>query len=102
MTQPQPTVPLLAVDDLRVAYHRVAVALHGVSLRVMPQTVVALVGNNGAGKTTTLRAISGFIGLDDARVTAGSVSFAGQRIENEAPHANTARRIVLVPERDKV
>jgi branched-chain amino acid transport system ATP-binding protein len=94
--------PLLAIDGLEVAYHRVAVALHGVSLRVMPQTIVALVGNNGAGKTTTLRAISGFIGLDDARVTAGSISFAGRRIENEQPHANTARGIVLVPERDKV
>ena len=68
----------------------------------MPQTIVALVGNNGAGKTTTLRAISGFIGLDDARVTAGRIRFAGQRIENQPPHANTARGIVLVPERDKV
>jgi branched-chain amino acid transport system ATP-binding protein len=96
------TEPLLAVDDLQVAYHRVAVALHGVSLRVMPQTIVALLGNNGAGKTTTLRAISGFIGLDDARVTAGSIRFAGQRIENRPPHANTARGVVLVPERDKV
>ena len=97
MTQPQPTVPLLAIDDLRVAYHRAAVALHGISLRVMPQSVVALVGNNGAGKTTTLRAISGFIGLDDARVIGGSIRFAGKRIENEPPHANTARGIVLGP-----
>jgi branched-chain amino acid transport system ATP-binding protein len=94
--------PLLAIDDLEVAYHRAAVALHGVTLRVMPQTIVALVGNNGAGKTTTMRAISGFIGLDDARVTAGQIRFAGQRIENQPPHANTARGIVLVPERDKV
>ena len=96
------TEPLLAIDGLEVTYHRVAVALHGVSLRVMPQTIVALVGNNGAGKTTTLRAISGFIGLDDARVTAGRIHFAGQSIENQPPHANTTRGIVLVPERDKV
>jgi len=96
------TAPLLAVDALQVAYHRVAVALHGVSLRVMPQTIVALLGNNGAGKTTTLRAISGFIGLDDARVVAGSIRFAGRRIDGEPPHATAARGIVLVPERDKV
>jgi len=96
------SAPLLAIEALQVAYHRVAVALHGVSLQVMPQTIVALLGNNGAGKTTTLRAISGFIGLDDARVTAGSIRFGGRRIENQPPHANTARGIVLVPERDKV
>jgi branched-chain amino acid transport system ATP-binding protein len=102
MTNVPQAAPLLAIDDLRVAYHRVAVALHGVTLRVMPQTIVALVGNNGAGKTTALRAISGFIGVDDARVIGGSIRFAGRRIENEPPHANTARGIVLVPERDKV
>jgi branched-chain amino acid transport system ATP-binding protein len=96
------TEPLLAVDGLEVTYHRVAVALHGVSLCVMPQTIVALVGNNGAGKTTTLRAISGFIGLDDARVTAGRIRFAGRGIENRPPHANATHGIVLVPERDKV
>lgn len=93
---------VLEVDNLQVAYHRVAVALHGVSLRVAPRSVVALVGNNGAGKTTTLRAISGFIGLDNARAVGGAIRFGGQAIENQPPHANTARGVVLVPERDKV
>jgi branched-chain amino acid transport system ATP-binding protein len=102
MSESLKSEPILAIDGLQVAYHRVAVALHGVSLRVMPQAIVAILGNNGAGKTTTLRAISGFIGLDDARVIAGEIRFAGQRIENQPPHANTARGIVLVPERDKV
>ena len=102
MTEPVTSAPLLEIDDLHVAYHRVAVALHGISLRVMPQTIVALVGNNGAGKTTTLRAISGFIGLDDAHVIQGSIRFAGRRIENLAPHETVARGIILVPERDKV
>jgi branched-chain amino acid transport system ATP-binding protein len=96
------TAPLLEIEGLKVAYHRVALALHGVSLKVMPQAIVAILGNNGAGKTTTLRAISGFIGLDDAWVVGGSIRFAGERIENRPPHANTARGIVLVPERDKV
>src|SRR5580658_203347 len=96
------TAPLLAIEGLRVAYHRNALALHGVSLTVVPQAIVAILGNNGAGKTTTLRAISGFIGLDNASVVGGSIRFAGERIENRPPHANAARGIVLVPERDKV
>jgi len=96
------TAALLEIDGLKVAYHRSALALHGVSLKVMPQAIVAILGNNGAGKTTTLRAISGFIGLDDAYVVGGSIRFAGERIENRPPHTNTARGIVLVPERDKV
>ncbi len=49
-----------------------------------------------------MRAISGFLGLDDARVTEGTIVFKGERIENEAPHRNTRRGITLVPERDKV
>ncbi|HEY5063361.1 MAG TPA: ATP-binding cassette domain-containing protein [Xanthobacteraceae bacterium] len=102
MTAASANTPLLAIEALEVAYHRTAVALHGISLKVMPQTIVAVLGNNGAGKTTTLRAISGFIGIDDARVTGGRIAFAGKRIENQSPHANTARGIVLVPERDKV
>src|SRR5262249_47263811 len=61
-----------------------------------------LLGTNGAGKTTTLRAISGFLGLDDARVTEGTITFKGTRIENAAPHDSTRRGIALVPERDKV
>ncbi len=101
MTAASANTPLLAIEALEVAYHRTAVALHGISLKVMPQTIVAVLGNNGAGKTTT-RAISGFIGIDDARVTGGRIAFAGKRIENQSPHANTARGIVLVPERDKV
>jgi len=94
--------PLLEVRDLRVAYHRIATAVHGVSLAVPRGAIVALLGNNGAGKTTTLRAISGFIGLDDARVTGGSVLFEGEPVHGLPPSATAARGIVLVPERDKV
>ena len=32
MTRSPMTEPLLAIDGLEVAYHRVAVALHGISL----------------------------------------------------------------------
>ena len=77
---------LLRLDNVEVTYHRVATAVQGVSLDVREGTIVALLGTNGAGKTTTLRAISGFIGLDDARVTDGSIAHRGERIDNRPPH----------------
>lgn len=96
------TPPLLKLEKLEVVYHRVITAVQGISLEVPAGSIVALLGTNGAGKTTTLRAISGFIGLDDARVTEGSIAYRGERIENRPPHQVTARGITLVAERSKV
>lgn len=96
------TEPLLAISKLEVVYQRAITAVQGITLAVQPGQIVALLGTNGAGKTTTLRAISGFLGIDDARVTEGSISFRGARIENLPPNEITRRGIVLVPERDKV
>jgi branched-chain amino acid transport system ATP-binding protein len=93
---------LLSLDNVEVTYHRVATAVQGVSLEVREGAIVALLGTNGAGKTTTLRAISGFIGLDDARVTEGTIRHRGDRIDNCPPQEITARGITLVPERSKV
>ena len=62
---------LLQVDKIEVVYKRVITAVQGVTLSVGPKQIVAILGTNGAGKTTTLRAISGFLGLDDARITEG-------------------------------
>ncbi|WP_172297303.1 ABC transporter ATP-binding protein [Pseudoruegeria sp. HB172150] len=93
---------LLTVDKLEVVYQRAITAIQGVSLRVEERQIVALLGTNGAGKTTTLRAISGFLGLDDARVTEGSIRFRDTQLENRPPYEITRRGLALVPERDKV
>ena len=94
--------PILHVEKVEVVYKRVVTAVQGISLDVADKQIVALLGTNGAGKTTTLRAISGFLGLDDARVSEGVISFQGRRIENRLPHEIAARGISLVPEREKV
>src|SRR6266545_4792689 len=96
------TRALLTIEKLEVVYHRAITAVQGITLAVEAGQIVALLGTNGAGKTTTLRAISGFLGIDDARVSEGAIAFKGERIENALPHQNTRRGIVLVPERDKV
>ena len=94
--------PLLAVEKLEVVYHNISLAVQGVSLEVRIRQIVALLGANGAGKTTTLRAISGFLGIDSAKVTEGSVRFKGEEIQNKAPHLIAKKGIVLVPEREKI
>jgi len=93
---------LLRVDQIEVIYKRVITAVQGVTLSVREGQIVGLLGTNGAGKTTTLRAISGFLGIDDARVTEGTIAFQGSRLDNRAPHEIAARGVVLVPEREKV
>ena len=93
---------LLTIEKLEVVYHRAITAVQGISLVVPKGKIVAILGTNGAGKSTTLRAISGFLGTDDARVTDGSITFKGQRIENRPPNQITRLGIVLVPERDKI
>ena len=94
--------PLLELENVEVVYHRVATAIQGVSLRVPARAIVALLGTNGAGKTTTLRAISGFLGADDAEVVDGRIAFLGETVTGKAPHELARRGLVLVPERDKV
>ena len=98
---PEPEV-LVDVSKLEVVYHRVAIAVQGVSLCVRRGQIVALLGTNGAGKTTTLRAISGFLGADDAQITDGTVTYRGRAVNGRPPYELARRGLVLVPERDKV
>jgi len=71
------------------AYH----ILHGVDLDVPAGEATVLLGRNGAGKTTTLRTVMGLW-----HASAGSIAFAGQRIEAEHTADIAQRGIAYVPE----
>jgi branched-chain amino acid transport system ATP-binding protein len=94
--------PLLQLSGLEVAYKGAGLGVQGLDLHVQEGEVVALLGANGAGKSTTLRAITGFIPGDIARVTAGSVVFDGERMGSMSPHKRVRRGMSIVPEREKV
>ncbi|MCR4607836.1 MAG: ABC transporter ATP-binding protein [Oscillospiraceae bacterium] len=87
---------VLEIKDLHVSYGSIE-ALHGISLELDENEVVALVGSNGAGKTTTLKAISGQI-----KVSSGDICFNGRSIIREKPHKIAAMGIVQVPEGRKI
>lgn len=50
--------PLLTVQDIHT-YYGDSYVLQGISLKVLPGQIVALLGRNGMGKTTLIRSISG-------------------------------------------
>ena len=102
MERPSSSGAALEVENLEVTYSRVIVAIQGVSLKVAPNSIVALLGTNGAGKSTTVRAISGFLPVDDAEIKKGTIHFAEQSILGLPPYEVARRGIVLVPERRKI
>jgi branched-chain amino acid transport system ATP-binding protein len=89
---------VLSVNNIEVVFWGTILVLKGVSLRVEPGTITALIGANGAGKTTTLKAISGLIRLERGEVTRGSIEFEGRRIENRLPEDVARLGIVMVRE----
>ncbi|MCW2905817.1 MAG: transporter ATP-binding protein [Actinomycetia bacterium] len=84
--------PLLEVCDL-VVHHGQLRALDGISLRVFPGEVYAIIGANGAGKSTLLRTVAGL-----HRPTAGSVRFDGQEVTRLRPELRARQGVVMVPE----
>lgn len=82
---------LLEARELAFGYagHRVG---DGVSLRVEPGEVVALLGPNGGGKTTLLRTLLGALAP-----LAGEVRLEGEPIERW-PRRRLARRLAYVPQ----
>ena len=83
---------LLAVDSISTYYGEKRV-LYDLSLEVMPNEVVALLGPSGAGKTTTLRSILGL-----TRPRRGAITFDGQDITRRPTHAIARSGIGWVPD----
>jgi branched-chain amino acid transport system ATP-binding protein len=84
--------PLLEVRGL-VVHHGQLRALDGISLRIFPGEVYAIIGANGAGKSTLLRTISGL-----HHPTGGTVAFDGQDVTGLRPELRARQGMVMVPE----
>ena len=68
---------LLSREDICVRYPNGGIGVKCASLDIQAGQVVGLFGPNGAGKTTTVRAASGFLRSEGARVISRSVAAAG-------------------------
>ncbi len=84
--------PALEVDCIHT-YYGESHTLHGVTLRILPGQVVALLGRNGMGKTTTIRSIIGFVPPRQ-----GTIRYGGQDITRLCSHEIARLGIGLVPQ----
>ncbi|WP_151719436.1 ABC transporter ATP-binding protein [Gemmobacter serpentinus] len=86
---------MTALLDLRglTAHYGDFQALFGVDLTLEEGQTLAIIGANGAGKTTLMRAITGI-----ARVSGGSATLAGTRIDRMAAPDILRAGIAMVPE----
>jgi branched-chain amino acid transport system ATP-binding protein len=89
---------MLVLNNIEVVYSDVIQVLKGVSLEVSDGSIVALLGGNGAGKSTTLKAISGLLEAELGKVTRGSITWNGVRIENGNPEKTARMGIIQIIE----
>jgi len=83
----------LEVNGLVAGYGDITI-LDGVSFRVPPDSIVALLGANGAGKTTSLNALSGL----QATVRGGSITLDGVDIGRLRAHERVEAGVAHVPQ----
>ncbi len=90
--------PMLEVNNIEVIYNEVILVVKGMSFQVREGQIVTILGNNGAGKSTTLKAVSGLLKSEDGKVTDGSITFMGERIDKMEPEKIVRKGIFQVME----
>ncbi|OQY51043.1 MAG: branched-chain amino acid ABC transporter ATP-binding protein [Desulfobacteraceae bacterium 4572_89] len=84
--------PILELKNVHSGYGSIK-ALKGISLKVMPGEIVAIIGANGAGKSTTLMTICGIVQAEK-----GEVLYDGKLINKVSPEKLPTMGLCQVPE----
>jgi branched-chain amino acid transport system ATP-binding protein len=83
---------VLEISVLAAAYGEIT-ALHGMTLSVAQNAIVAILGSNGAGKTTFLKCLSGLL-----NPSSGEINFQGKNIAGLEAEKIVSLGISHVPE----
>jgi len=84
--------PILELKNVHSGYGSIK-ALKGISLKVYPGEIVAIIGANGAGKSTTLMTICGIV-----KPTKGEIIYQGKVINKLQPEKLPTMGLCQVPE----
>ncbi len=76
--------PILELTNVSSSYGKIK-ALKGISLKVFPGEIVAMIGANGAGKSTTLMATCGIVPIDEGDIFYNGASIQGRASETLPP-----------------
>ncbi len=87
---------VLEADGIVTGYGEVDI-LHGVSIRVDKDEIVAVIGPNGAGKSTLMKAVFGLL-----EVRKGKVLLDGTDVTNLAPQLIVRKGVCYVPQSENV
>src|SRR5689334_1097268 len=77
---PLNVMPLLEVEDLRVAFYTrkgTIRAVNGISFSLDPGQTLGIVGESGSGKSVACYSILGLVPQPPGRIESGSARFAG-------------------------
>ncbi|MEO9459656.1 MAG: urea ABC transporter ATP-binding subunit UrtE [Lentilitoribacter sp.] len=83
---------MLSIDKLRVSYGQSEV-VHGVSLDLKPNEIVAVMGRNGMGKTTLMKSLMGIVPSGE-----GGIKLDGKSIEREESYQRVEDGLAFVPQ----
>ena len=86
------TEPILELRNVHSGYGSIK-ALKGISLKVYPGEIVAMIGANGAGKSTTLMTICGIV-----KAEKGEILYKGRVINKVLPEKLPTMGLCQVPE----
>ncbi|MGV8833774.1 MAG: urea ABC transporter ATP-binding subunit UrtE [Devosia sp.] len=83
---------MLNIDKLHVAYGQSEV-IHGVSLNVAPNEIVAVMGRNGMGKTTLMKSLMGIVPSG-----AGSIVLGETALQDRESYQRVQAGLAYVPQ----
>jgi branched-chain amino acid transport system ATP-binding protein len=89
--------PVLVVRDVHAGYGEEDI-LHGVSMMVKRDAIVALIGPNGSGKSTLLKTVYGLIPTRQGRVTLVDAQGGSRDLTGLPPNRITALGVNMVPQ----
>ncbi|MGN6505961.1 MAG: urea ABC transporter ATP-binding subunit UrtE [Tepidisphaeraceae bacterium] len=83
---------MLTIENINFSYGNVQ-SLRGVSMKMPPGEVTAIMGRNGVGKTTLIKNIMGILSP-----SGGEIRLSGKNMTRLAPHQRARAGIGLVPQ----